>query len=315
MNICGCGIDERQRLAYRLLPGEEDAWLERKAAQIRWSRLSARHKPAQASIVLLHGAASNASRWEEFIEATPLKEHFDIIRLDLRGHASSLDSQKATIKEWCADLESIFEAAGLERAIVIGHSLGAQIAMHFAARFPHRLTGLVLLDPLVDEALTKKAQAMKKRLPLLRLLESAARFCNALGIRRRLQHQDLKAMDARARRMINQGGRELEAFVRQYSSPWEDLRYIHAAAYLRDMIEVGRATPAAASIACPTLVIGASSGTYTNAKAMQRWVEKLPQGQVANVQCVHWPLTECPADVSRVIEKWIAGRFDQARCA
>ena len=88
-----------------------------------------------------------------------------------------------------------------------------------------------------------------------------------------------------------------------------------AAAYLRDMIEVGRATPAAASIACPTLVIGASSGTYTNAEAMQRWVEKLPLGQVANVQCVHWPLTECPADVSRVIEKWIAGRFDQARCA
>ena len=305
MSTCSCNADddERSRLAYRLLPGEQEAWLQRKGARIHWSKLCARQKPPQASIVLLHGAASNASRWEEFIEATPLKENYDIVRQDLRGHASSVDRQKATIEEWCGDLESIFEAAGLKKAIVIGHSLGAQIAMHFAARCRQRLLGLVLLDPLVDE------------LPLLRLLEHSVRLVNALGIRRRLQHQDLKAMDACVRHKIERGGKELEAFVKQYSSALEDLKYIHAAAYLRDMIEVGRETPPTEAISCPTLVIGASAGTYTNEAAMQGWVEKLACAQMVGVQCFHWPLTECPQDVSRVIEEWIAGRFAQAQHA
>ena len=317
MSTCSCNADddERSRLAYRLLPGEQEAWLQRKGARIHWSKLCARQKPPQASIVLLHGAASNASRWEEFIEATPLKENYDIIRQDLRGHASSVDRQKATIEEWCGDLESIFEAAGLKKAIVIGHRLGAQIAMHFAARCRQRLLGLVLLDPLVDEALTQKAKVMKSRLPLLRLLEHSVRLVNALGVRRRLQHQDLKAMDACARHKIERGGKELEAFVKQYSSALEDLKYIHAAAYLRDMIEVGRETPPTEAISCPTLVIGASAGTYTNEAAMQGWVEKLACAQMVGVQCFHWPLTECPQDVSRVIEEWIAGRFAQAQHA
>ena len=122
-------------------------------------------------------------------------------------------------------------------------------------------------------------------------------------------------MDACARHKIERGGKELEAFVKQYSSALEDLKYIHAAAYLRDMIEVGRETPPTEAISCPTLVIGASAGTYTNEGAMQGWVEKLACAQMVSVQCFHWPLTECPQDVSRVIEEWIAGRFAQAQHA
>ena len=122
-------------------------------------------------------------------------------------------------------------------------------------------------------------------------------------------------MDTCARHKIERGGKELEAFVKQYSSALEDLKYIHAAAYLRDMIEVGRETPPTEAISCPTLVIGASAGTYTNEAAMQGWVEKLACAQMVGVQCFHWPLTECPQDVSRVIEEWIAGRFAQAQHA
>ncbi|WP_235375504.1 hypothetical protein [Pseudomonas aeruginosa] len=41
------------------------------------------------ALVLLHGLASNMSRWSEFVERSALRGHHALIRLDLRGHGGS----------------------------------------------------------------------------------------------------------------------------------------------------------------------------------------------------------------------------------
>ena len=299
--------EERTRLAPRLLPGETAHWLERDGAMIHWMR---RRAPAGAedvrgTLVLVHGAASNASRWEEFVETAPLCRSRETIRLNLRGHASSSCSKRASLEIWSDDLEGMLAAAGVEHPVLVGHSLGAHVVMHLAARRPGLASGLVLLDPLVSAALSQRALNMQRRRPWVRLLEALARAVNACGVHRRLQPQDLRAMDARAREKIARGGRELEDFVREYSSPWADLRYIHAACYLRDMLEAARRSPAPGRLTAPTLVIAASSGVYTDPALLAQWADRLPQGEVRTVQCLHWPLTECPHQVSRVIEEWL----------
>ncbi|MGN1209899.1 MAG: alpha/beta fold hydrolase [Duodenibacillus sp.] len=296
---------EKEGLAYRLLPGEERRGQTRAQAWLNWSILPARGSNKKGTVVLLHGVASNGSRWEEFAETTALREDWDIIRMDLRGHAASVCSRKARLEDWSADLEAILNAAGIARAVVIGHSLGAQIAMHFAAYYPNRLLALVLLDPLVSDALTPKAKGMRRKVPVLRVAEAVTRAMNSLGFVRRIVPQDLRAMDEEARVKIAKGGEELQAFIRQYSSAKADLQYIHLAPYLRDLVEVGRATPKASLITSPTLVIGSSAGTFTEEKAMARWVETLPHGTMRAVQCAHWPMTECPQEVARVIEEWV----------
>lgn len=77
MMSCSKDAEEREegrRLASRLLPDEEEHWIERAGARVRWLRLRAQESEnAVGTIVLIHGAASNASRWEEFVEKTPLK--------------------------------------------------------------------------------------------------------------------------------------------------------------------------------------------------------------------------------------------------
>ena len=167
----------------------------------------------------------------------------------------------------------------------------------------------MLLDPLISEALTPKALEMRAKLPYLKVMERFCRLGNALGFSRRLQNQDLRAMDAKAREKIAAGGKELEEFIKEDSSARADLRYIHSAVYLHDLIEVGRPTPAPESITVPMLVIGASAGTFTDAQAMRQWVNALKDGQMAVVKCAHWPLTECPRDVADVIEGWVFKRF------
>ena len=77
---------------------------------------------------------------------------------------------------------------------------------------------------------------------------------------------------------------------------------------VRRQIEVARSR---ARIEGPkkVLVIGASSGTFTDAGRMQEWVGSLRDGSWAVVNCFHWPLTECPEEVSRIIEEWIGREF------
>lgn len=299
---------EKEKLAYKLLEGETAKRLEQPGASLYYSVLPCAQDKL-GTVLFLHGVASNGSRWEEFIENTKLRSAFDIIRCDLRGHAASVTCRRATLEDWCADAAAILDAEGVDKAVIVGHSLGAQITLNFASRFGKRVLGAVALDPLVSEALTPKALEMRSRLPYLRLMEHFFRAANALGFKRRLKIQDLRAMDAKAREKIAAGGKELEAFIAQYSSARADLQYIHSAVYLRDLIEVGRPTPAPESILVPMLVIGASAGTFTDAEKMKGWVNSLKDGEMAVVQCAHWPMTECPQDVASVIENWVFKRF------
>src|SRR5207247_72784 len=103
-------------------------------------------------LVLLHGMASNMTRWSEFVDNTGLKQQFDILRLDLRGHGESFTRGKVSMEIWSDDLKAILDAESYERAIFVGHSLGANVALHFAASQPSRVVGLTLIDPLFPEA-------------------------------------------------------------------------------------------------------------------------------------------------------------------
>jgi len=51
-------------------------------------------------IVLIHGMASNLTRWSELLEHTSLKNDWDVLRLDLRGHGESMRRGKLNMEIW-----------------------------------------------------------------------------------------------------------------------------------------------------------------------------------------------------------------------
>ena len=124
---------ETELLAYRLLPGEERHRLALGAALIHWSYLAAKKPSAKGTVILLHGVASNGSRWEEFLDTTDLRDDWNFIRMDLRGHAASICRKKARLEDWCADVTEVMKAVGVQKAVIIGHSLGAQVTLNLAA--------------------------------------------------------------------------------------------------------------------------------------------------------------------------------------
>ncbi|HEU0204025.1 MAG TPA: alpha/beta hydrolase [Burkholderiaceae bacterium] len=259
---------------------------------------------AGRAVVLLHGLASNMTRFSEFVERTHLTDALRVVRVDLRGHGESPTRGRIGLEQWSADLARLLDAEGVRRAVLVGHSLGAQVAMHFAARAPQRLAGLALIDPVFRAALHGKWRLLAGLAPLFRAAAAAVRGLNTLGLRRRrLPALDLRALDEKAREALTSKEAEAE-FVRRYSSTRADLRTFHTAHYLQELVEMFRPLPDPSTYAMPVLVLLSLGGTFSGVDATRAIARRFPRGRVQTIDCHHWPLTERPDDVRRAIEDW-----------
>jgi pimeloyl-ACP methyl ester carboxylesterase len=271
--------------------------------------------PSRRLIVLLHGVASNLTRWAEFVEHTTLKDSWDILRVDLRGHGESFSRAPLGMSHWCQDLVNLLDQEGYENALLIGHSLGAQVAVEFAARRRGRVSGLVLIDPLFRGALHGSALWIRRLTPLLWLIVGFIRLLNALGLRRRhIPPRDLRQLDEQTRAsMLNLG--KQEEMIARYTSPLADLKHFAAAPYLQELIEVTRPLPSLAGIPIPTLVLLSRGVTFSDPEITKRLLAPLPHVRVISIDAYHWPLTEKPVEVRQAIERWCAEVMGQERPA
>ncbi len=96
-------------------------------------------------LVFLHGLASQAHIWD--LVAPRLIDSFRVVALDQRGHGLSDKPDSgydfATIT---TDLEAALTALNIDRAVLIGHSWGGNVALQYAVDRPSRASGLVLVD-------------------------------------------------------------------------------------------------------------------------------------------------------------------------
>lgn len=256
--------------------------------------------------MLLHGLASNRSRWSEFVETTSLAATHDVLTPDLRGHGESAAvSDRGCLDRWVNDLAQSLNETGHEHALIVGHSLGAQVAIHFAAQYPGRASSLFLIDPVLRTALLAKNQWILTALPLFSAAAAAIRFANRLGIyRRRIAPLDLRELD-RAARIALQSPENTEAFIRQYSSTRADLKHIHTAQYLQDVVELLRPAPGFARLHCPVRVLLSTGETFAGQSETRRDLSALANVSFATIDCHHWPITERPDEVRLAIETWV----------
>jgi len=272
-----------------------------------------RRRPAggarRGTVILLHGLASNLTRWSEFVEYTGLREHFDIVRVDMRGHGDSFTRGRIGLHEWSQDLLAVLDREKIDRAILVGHSLGAQVAIHFAGRHPSRAAGLVLIDPVFRGALTRHWRLVTWLSPLAWPLVWLIRGLNRLGLRRRhVPVRDLRRLDESTREKLLSQGKQ-EEMIARYSSPWPDLKYFPTANYLAEYLELLRALPEPQRIAMPVAVMLSSGITFTNLDRMRALVARFPAGELVELPTYHWPLTEKPREVRAAIEEWVMRRF------
>jgi pimeloyl-ACP methyl ester carboxylesterase len=97
--------------------------------------------------VLVHGYTGSRDDFREHVPE--LARLGRTIALDQRGHGGTTNSGRAADYTWdglVADLLGAFDALGIERADLLGHSLGGMVTLRFTLAHPERVASLILMD-------------------------------------------------------------------------------------------------------------------------------------------------------------------------
>jgi pimeloyl-ACP methyl ester carboxylesterase len=96
-------------------------------------------------VLCVHGITANCRCWDGI--ASPLASEFRVLAMDLRGRGrSDKPATGYSVDQHCRDIAALLDNLGLKRAVIMGHSLGAFIALAFAANYPERVERTILVD-------------------------------------------------------------------------------------------------------------------------------------------------------------------------
>lgn len=109
-------------------------------------------------VILLHGFPLDHTTWDRITPS--LKEKARLILPDLRGHGRSPATEGVySMRLLAEDIAALMDKLQIEKAVLVGHSMGGYISLAFAHAYPHRLAGLGLVATIATADLPEKRQA------------------------------------------------------------------------------------------------------------------------------------------------------------
>jgi pimeloyl-ACP methyl ester carboxylesterase len=217
----------------------------------------------RAKLVLLHGAGANAHWWDHL--ASTLAERFHVVALDFRGHGDSDFPEQLRAGAFSEDLDALLEHLSAPEAILVGHSLGAHVALEHAARSA-TTPALVLLD------LTRRASRSRERATRLALALSPTYASREQAIQRfrflpRAHHAD---EETRRRIAAHSVRREVDGrFGYKFDPRWFGVP--------------PRSRPDLADVRCPTLLLRGEKSALLSREGALEIVSAIPDARLVEI--------------------------------
>lgn len=95
-------------------------------------------------LMILHGLFGFSDNWQT--HAKKFSEYFRVILVDLRNHGHSPWSEDFSYELMASDIFELTEHLNLDKFILLGHSMGGKVAMHFAQQWEDKLEKLIVVD-------------------------------------------------------------------------------------------------------------------------------------------------------------------------
>lgn len=109
------------------------------------------------AIVLLHGFLENKKMWREYIEL--FSEKYRVVAIDLLGHGESdCLGYVHKMEDNANAVNAVLENLNIEKATIVGHSMGGYVGLAFAELFPEKIQKLVLLNSTSKEDSEERKQ-------------------------------------------------------------------------------------------------------------------------------------------------------------
>lgn len=95
-------------------------------------------------LIVLHGLYGSSDNWVTI--AKEFEKFFRVILVDLRNHGQSPHSNDHKYTDMANDLLELFGTLKIEKANILGHSMGGRVAMQFAIDYPDKIHSLIIED-------------------------------------------------------------------------------------------------------------------------------------------------------------------------
>ncbi len=260
--------------------------------------------------VMLHGFGNDAHVWDDF--APVVAPYYRVLAVDLRGHGDSAwDPERRYDYEFhIGDLERVLETLGVERFVLVGHSLGGRVATLFAGQHPGRLAGLVLVDS--GPALDPRG-VTRIRVDIEKTVTGDGTFGSPAEYERGLARAYPVARPEALARMARHGVRQRAdgRWERKTDPAFHAGRagMSEAEAEERERVVEKRLWEALAKVPCPALVVrGAASDILSPDTADRMAEDALPDGRLAVVaRASHSVMVDNPEGFAEAVSEFALG--------
>lgn len=244
------------------------------------------------AVVCVHGLGGSSNTWTPLMPALARQR---VVRIDLPGSGRSQRAEgPLTIARYADCVLGVMSRLGLDKAVLLGHSMGTIVCQHVAAQEPKRITGLALFGPLIAPPDPARA-AMRQRAEKARTGTAAMQ-----EIAEALLGAAISA-DTRERQPV------AVAYVR------ESLMRQDGEAYARSCEALAEAPAAAVErIEAPTVLVTGDEDGVAPPQAVRAMAERFAAARRMRVvvlpRCGHWTPIERPAECRREITDLLGGR-------
>lgn len=119
--------------------------MHRKTARLAFDKVAAQG-PAAGSLVVLHGLFGSKANFRSLAKRPELSGARDVYLVDMRNHGESEHVDSHSVRDMAADVERFLDERGLEKAVLLGHSMGGKVAIQAALDLQDRVEGLLVGD-------------------------------------------------------------------------------------------------------------------------------------------------------------------------
>ena len=118
--------------------------------------------PALPGLVLVHGGAAHSGWWDHV--APQLTGH-RVVALDLSGHGDSGHRSGYDVQHWADEVVAVAAAAGLDRPVVVGHSMGGWVAVSTGVTHPDAVSAVAYVDSPLNDQPPEEERVRERRNP------------------------------------------------------------------------------------------------------------------------------------------------------
>jgi esterase len=238
-------------------------------------------------LVILHGLFGSLDNW--FSIAKELMEHFTLYLVDQRNHGDSPHSEDWNYAVMVEDLKELFDAEGLDKVFLMGHSMGGKTVMNFAVKYPERVEKLIVADispryyPVHHESILEGLNSLnlKEIKSRKEADDQLAKYISELGIRQFL----LKSLT-----------RDSTGFT------WK----INLSAITKNIENVGEALAEGTKFDGPTLFLAGANSNYIQQKDLQDLETHFPNYELEFIaDAGHWLHAEQPHSVVEEMRRFL----------